>query len=719
VNRFLDPDVAPKDLVRDCYQQASAYPYFRHSEIATPENIFASESGARKNAQGVDLDDAAATDKLLHAIKEVEHRTLVGHSIVGGEPVFTNPEPSLNPSNNIKPAGTFHCIDQRNLELAIQQAHQASPRWAKRGAQHRANHLSAMADLLEAHTDELVGLINREAGRTIHDCVSEVREAVDFCRYYGAQARLHQDKPAQGVFFCISPWNFPLAIFTGQVSAALAAGNCVLAKPADATPIIATRVTQLFHQAGVPHDVLQLIIGDGPAIGASLLPDPRLSGVAFTGSTEVAQTINQQLAQRTGPIIPFIAETGGQNCMVVDSTALPEQVVDDVISSAFHSAGQRCSALRVLYLQDVIADGVITMLKGALSLVKVGSPQALETEVGPIIDQAALERLQEHADYMAPLAKSSLQAKLEADTEKGTFFAPRVYEIDSISQLKREVFGPVLHIIRYNMRDLANVIREINNTGYGLTFGVHSRINAVADTLFNSTHAGNTYVNRTTIGAIVGVNPFGGRGLSGTGPKAGGPNYILRFLTPALCGETIKTDRVIDALNHQKTQIMPGPTGEQNELYRTPLGDVLLILNEQTPLKELVYLSNITLALGNTITFVSRNIANQAQFEALKQDIPVQFHAQIRFNEENLLARVSNPQHQAVLIHASHPELAQFKRKVAHRPGPIIPLIAFDESVLFAQNTDWYVSYLSNERTKTDNLVAKGGNTDLFNLGHD
>ena len=716
VNRFLDADFSAQNLVQDCYKQASQYQQYRHSKIAAPSDIFVDTESTRKNARGFDLDDADTVKQLTDAIRQVEAQVLSGHPIVAGNPVLTTPQASLNPSQTDIPAGTFHAIDDGHLEQAIDGAYQANAVWGDLAASARADILGKMADLLEQHSAELVGLINREAGRTIDDCVSEVREAVDFCRYYGEQAVRHQHRPAQGVFLCISPWNFPLAIFTGQVSAALAAGNCVLAKPADPTPIIATKVTQLFHQAGVPTNVLQLIIGDGPAIGTKLLPDQRLGGVAFTGSTEVAKIISQQLAERDGPSIPFIAETGGQNCMVVDSTALPEQVVDDVISSAFHSAGQRCSALRVLYVQDVIADTVMNMLEGALSIMRVGSPQLIATEVGPIIDQTALARLQSHADYIEPLANHVMRAPLTEEAQTGTYFAPRVYEIDSIRQLKCEVFGPVLHVIRYKMSELDKVIEDINSTGYGLTFGVHSRINAFADYLFEQTHAGNSYINRNTIGAVVGVNPFGGRGLSGTGPKAGGPSYLLRFQQATGHGTQLKPEQAIEHIEAHRTQVMPGPTGELNELSRTPVGDVLFVLNEQTPFKELIYLCNIALALGNSATFTVRNIANRAQHDALLENVPEKYHARIQFNEENVLARVSNQAHQAVVIHHSHPQLLVFRQKTAKRDGAIVPLIEFDESVLLTENLDWYVSYLSAERTKTDNLVARGGNTQLFNL---
>ncbi len=719
VNRFLDSTVAPDQLARDYYSEASAFMTYRHSKIPKPADLFSQPADKRKNAKGYDLDDADCVSALTDAIHHVASLELVGHSIVAGEAIFTQAETSTNPSVSKQAAGVYHAINEHSLETAIDFAHKSNQAWQELGATSRAKILSDFADLLEEHTPELVGLINREAGRTLGDCVSEVREAVDFCRYYGQQAVLNQHRPAQGVFLCISPWNFPLAIFTGQISAALAAGNCVLAKPADPTPIIATRVTQLFHQAGVPVEVLQLLIGDGPMIGAKLLPDARLSGVAFTGSTAVAQIISRQLSEQPGVSIPFIAETGGQNCMVVDSTALPEQVVDDVIASAFHSAGQRCSALRVLYLQDVIADRVLHMLEGALALVRVGSPQKVSTDVGPIIDETARQRLLDHVRHIEPDAKRILQAPLGDDTEHSTFFAPRVLEIDSIKQLTQEVFGPVLHVIRYKMSDLDGVVNDINETGYGLTFGVHSRISSFANYLFDRTLVGNAYFNRNTIGAVVGVNPFGGRGLSGTGPKAGGPNYLLRFQKTTVEGLELKPDDAVSQLESLDPVVMPGPTGEHNEVSYNPIGNLLFVLNEQTPLRELIQIANIALALGNSITFTVRNIANRAQYDALLNNVADRFKSRILLNEENILARVSNPKHAAVVIHSSHPDIADFRRRTANRKGAIVPLLEYDQTVLVAENLNWYASFLVAERTKTDNLVAKGGNTQLFNLNEE
>ena len=406
---------------------------------------------------------------------------------------------------------------------------------------------------MESHRNLLIAVCVREAGKTLQDAIAEVREAVDFLRYYAMRARLEFADPetlpgptgesntlslhGRGVFVCISPWNFPLAIFCGQISAALAAGNCVIAKPAEQTPLIAASAVALFHSAGVPRAALQLLPGDGAQVGAVLVADERISGVAFTGSTETAKRIQQSLAARSGPIVPFIAETGGQNTMLVDSTALPEQVVRDVIASAFQSAGQRCSALRVLYLQRDIADTVIAMLRGAMAELETGDPVNLSTDIGPIIDAQARQKLEDHLEKMAMRGYEIFRAPVAKDNS-GHFFPPALLEIETIEELEREVFGPVLHVVRYSAGSLDTVLDQINATGYGLTLGIHSRIDETVDYICSRVHAGNIYVNRNIIGAIVGSQPFGGEGLSGTGPKAGGPRYLHRFATE----RTISTD---------------------------------------------------------------------------------------------------------------------------------------------------------------------------------
>ncbi|HEU4819960.1 MAG TPA: L-glutamate gamma-semialdehyde dehydrogenase, partial [Qipengyuania sp.] len=407
--------------------------------------------------------------------------------------------------------------------------------------------LDAAADAFEAHSDEFLSLCQREAGKTLVDAVLELREAVDFLRYYAGEARALFDSEGfrlpgptgeenrlvmagRGVWATISPWNFPLAIFIGPAAAALAAGNSVVAKPAEQTPLIAALAIELCHHAGIPREVLQLLPGAGD-VGQAITSDPRIAGVAFTGSTATAQAINRSLAAREGPLGILIAETGGQNAMIVDSSALPEQVTRDVVNSAFQSAGQRCSALRVLYLQDDVADGMLAMIKGAFEALNVGDPENLPTDVGPVIDEEAKAALDEHIDAMKKAGRRVWQRELSKSCSAGHFVAPTIIEIESIRDLQRENFGPVLHVARFAGGDLERVIEDINATGYGLTLGLHSRIDATRRLVEAKARVGNLYVNRNQIGAVVESQPFGGEGLSGTGPKAGGPHYVARFAT--------------------------------------------------------------------------------------------------------------------------------------------------------------------------------------------
>jgi RHH-type proline utilization regulon transcriptional repressor/proline dehydrogenase/delta 1-pyrroline-5-carboxylate dehydrogenase len=414
--------------------------------------------------------------------------------------------------------------------------------WNALGGAARGAILRAMADKLQENHDALVALIAGEAGRTLQDGIDEVREAVDFCRYYAAEAERLFAGPAalpspagetnqlelhgRGVFACISPWNFPLAIFTGQLAAALAAGNTVVAKPAEQTPRIAEAAVALFYEAGLPRDVLQLVHGAGD-VGAALVADPRVAGVAFTGSTEVARIINRTLAAKDGPIAPLVAETGGLNGMFVDTTALKEQVVDDVIASAFQSAGQRCSSLRILFLPHDTANEILETLVGAMECLVIGDPGDPFTDIGPIIDIEAKASLDKHMERMRKEARVLKQ--VDVSTLGGTFFGPAVIELSSLDQIDREVFGPILHVVRYDPAEIATVGAQLAAKGYGLTLGVHSRLESFAEAVRAAVPAGNVYVNRTIVGAVVGVQPFGGCGLSGTGPKAGGPHYLLRF----------------------------------------------------------------------------------------------------------------------------------------------------------------------------------------------
>ncbi|WP_250461006.1 bifunctional proline dehydrogenase/L-glutamate gamma-semialdehyde dehydrogenase PutA [Microbulbifer litoralis] len=544
VNRFMDEKTPIDELVQDTLEQSEACNPYRHPQIPVPEDIYmGKEALPRKNSHGIELTDPIAVAPLLASVEKMRGKEFHGGPIIDGVMGETD-QPVYNPATGER-IGYTADASKAQIDTAYALATEAQVAWDRLGGNARAKILDKVADLYEEHLNDLTALIALEAGRTLNDGISEVREAVDFCRYYANGARKHFSAPEElpgptgesnelvltgrGVFTAICPWNFPLAIFTGQVVAGLASGNAVLAKPAEQTPLIAARAIELMHKAGVPTKVLHLITGTGAAVGAPLIEDPRLSGVAFTGSTETARLINKQLADKDGPITPLIAETGGQNVMIVDSTALPEQVVDDVIQSAFLSAGQRCSALRILCVQDVIADNLLEMLKGACEELTLGDPSRLETDIGPVIDDKALKILEAHRERMQREAKPLFAFDEQKKPATGTFFGPQVVEIEDLDILKREVFGPFLHVVRFKAGELEDVIRRINATGYGLTFGLHSRIEGRAGAVFKRVNVGNTYVNRDMVGAVVGVNPFGGQGLSGTGPKAGGPHYLFRF----------------------------------------------------------------------------------------------------------------------------------------------------------------------------------------------
>ena len=544
VNRIADARAPVEQVVTDPVEQARASGGSPAPGIPAPRDLYGPD---RVNSQGLDLGDPQTLAALSRSMSEALQAPWEAAPLVSGEPRGGTPRPVLDPADHRRVVGQVVEASSIHLEEALSAAQDAAPDWDRVPAAERAACLERAADLLEQQVGALIALCCREAGKTITDGLLEVREAADFCRYYAARAREQLGKPhllpgptgernllslhGRGAFACISPWNFPLAIFVGQVSAALAAGNAVIAKPAEQTPLIATLAVRLLHEAGIPPEALHLLPGDGPSVGAPLVADPRIAGVVFTGSVETARAINRTLAARDGPIVPLIAETGGQNALVVDSSALPEQVVADVLTSSFQSAGQRCSALRVLFLQREIADPVLAMLAGAMAELRIGDPWDLATDVGPVIDAEARQRLVDHARRMEREGRLVYRCELPEDCRYGTFVAPQAFEIDGLGRQSGEVFGPILHVIRYDARELDRVIAAINGTGFGLTFGVHSRIERTVARLTSGIRAGNSYVNRNLIGAVVGVQPFGGEGLSGTGPKAGGPAYLQRFTT--------------------------------------------------------------------------------------------------------------------------------------------------------------------------------------------
>lgn len=548
VNQINDPNIKVEDLISDPVEKAKSFEYEPHPNIRLPQDILAPE---RKNSVGIDISDSIVVSEFTNYIKNLGKEKWQVGPIIDGKEFFDSSSFTevVNPARLEDVIGEVTDTTSDQALDALEVAHSAFQEWKNVPAEERAKYLEKAADSLEKKMQELIFILIVEAGKILSDAIAEVREAVDFLRYYASiiKNELNNWKKlpgptgednfiffeGRGVFLCISPWNFPLAIFIGQVSAALAAGNTVLAKPAEQTPIIAYEAVKILHEAGIPKNVLHLIPGDGGSLGKTLVPDNRVAGVAFTGSTQTAQIINRMLAKREGPIVPFIAETGGLNAMIVDSSALLEQVTMDVLLSAFRSAGQRCSALRVLFIQEDIAERQIKMICGAAQELKIGDPMQLSTDIGPIIYKESLNMLTKHTDQMSKDENSNLLFKVPMDTniQNGYFFSPYIYEIQKISQLKQEVFGPILHIIRFNKSNLDEVINDINNTGYGLTFSLQSRIQHQIDLISKKISVGNVYINRNQIGAAVGMQPFGGRGLSGTGPKAGGPNYLQRFST--------------------------------------------------------------------------------------------------------------------------------------------------------------------------------------------
>lgn len=544
VHRISDSNTPIESIIADPCEKAAGNASKRHPKIPLPKDLYAPD---RRNSRGLNMADMKVLNKLAADMAESMDEPRRAAPIVGGKPRAGKARRVPDPTDNRRVVGEVVEADAELVEEAVGLASRAQPRWDRVPAEERAAILDRAADSIEARMPEFLALCVREAGKSMGDAMAEVREAIDHVRYNAMQCRKqfaepvrlpgptgesnHLELHGRGVFVCISPWNFPAAIFLAQVSGALAAGNTVIAKPAEQTSLIGHRAIETLLEAGIPGDVLHVLPGDGPSVGAPAVADPRIAGVAFTGSTETARGINRTLAERDGPIATLIAETGGQNAMIVDSSALPEQVVLDVAQSAFGSAGQRCSALRVLCVQEEIADRVIEVLAGYMQTMTIGDPGLLGTDVGPVIDHDAREMLEAHVEKISRQGKVIAHPDLPEVCAEGSFVAPLAVEIDSLDVLEREVFGPVLHVVRYRSRDLGKMIEAVNATGYGLTFGVHSRIESEADDLVAAAGAGNCYVNRNMVGAVVGVQPFGGRGLSGTGPKAGGPHYLPRFAT--------------------------------------------------------------------------------------------------------------------------------------------------------------------------------------------
>jgi RHH-type transcriptional regulator, proline utilization regulon repressor / proline dehydrogenase / delta 1-pyrroline-5-carboxylate dehydrogenase len=540
VHQIVDESVAPELIAADPIAKARAQGFSAHPAISLPREIYQ----ARHNARGWNMADEAMRAELMGLAKP-----FLDAKIKGEGSAITNP------ANRSDIVGFRRDANTEDAGTAIGRAKEGVETWSAKTPETRAEILNKAANLFEKHTGELVALAIREAGKSWSDAVAELREAVDFLRYYAGEAKsLPSGAKPRGVIIAISPWNFPLAIFTGQIAGALAAGNTVVAKPAEQTPLIARKAHALMLEAGVPMAAFQLLEGEGASIGAALVADPRIAGVVFTGSNETARLIDKSMAERGNSDAILVAETGGLNAMIVDSTALLEQATRDILASAFQSAGQRCSALRVLCVQADVADQLMHMLKGAMDELRIGDPANPANDIGPVIDEDARQIILSHCAEMERKGRVIHKLKLPSGAASGTFVAPHLIKLDKVSDLKREIFGPVLHVVTFKARDIMKVVDEINATGYGLTFGIHSRIDGRVDQICERIHAGNVYVNRNQIGAVVGVQPFGGDGLSGTGPKAGGPLYVRRFAVLPFSTAPL-------ALGSSE---LSGPTGESN-----------------------------------------------------------------------------------------------------------------------------------------------------------
>ena len=710
VNRIADPAVSVEELVADPVQQARAADPVGapHGRIALPGAMFGAE---RANSVGLDLADEHRLGELADALLSHPGPWRAAPLLGTGE-VAGPARPLRNPADASDRVGEVVDATPATVAAAAAQAAAAAPGWAATPPAARAACLDRAAGLLEQRRAPLLGLVVREAGKSLPNAVAELREAVDFLRYYAAQARAGDAGVPLGPVACISPWNFPVAIFTGQVAAALAAGNPVLAKPAEETPLAAAAIVRLLHEAGVPQPALQLLPGAGE-VGAALVAHPAVAGVLFTGSDAVARAINRTLARRLGPTgrpVPLVAETGGLNAMLADSSALPEQVVADVIASAFDSAGQRCSALRLLCVQEDAAERVLTMLRGAMAELVVGNPDRLSTDVGPVITEPARQGIADHVAAMRAWGHAIHAAPLPESCRHGTFVAPTLIEIGAVADLEREVFGPVLHVLRFRRDGMDALMEAVNATGYGLTFGVHSRLDETVARLTRRSAAGNLYVNRSVIGAVVGVQPFGGHGLSGTGPKAGGPLYLSRLLDsgPADAGPSADAALLAwrDWLAGQgepcplprlpaRDAELPGPAGERNRYSLHPRGTVLCVPATRAGLARQVAAA---LAAGNTA-----HIRAPAALQGML-DVPAALRDRVRPDDGSPPA--------AVLFEGGGDALLALLGALAGQDGPIVPVLAASGAA-----QDYPLAMLVAERCVSTNTAAAGGNASLMSLG--
>ncbi|WP_118183745.1 trifunctional transcriptional regulator/proline dehydrogenase/L-glutamate gamma-semialdehyde dehydrogenase [Paraburkholderia phosphatilytica] len=763
VNRIADESVPVKELVADPVEEASKIMPLGapHPKIPLPRNLYGAQ---RNNSMGLDLSNEHRLASLSSALLASAHHPWHAAPMLDDhEQIEGKAHDVRNPADHRDLVGTVIDATHEHVSAALSHAVSAAPIWQATPVDARADCLARAADLLEAQMHTLMGLIVREAGKSLPNAIAEIREAVDFLRYYSTQIRSEFSNDTHrplGPVVCISPWNFPLAIFMGQVAAALAAGNTVLAKPAEQTPLIAAQAVRILREAGVPAGAVQLLPGNGETVGAALVADARVRAVMFTGSTEVARLINKTLSARLDPDgrpIPLIAETGGQNAMIVDSSALAEQVVADVLQSSFDSAGQRCSALRVLCLQDDVADRTLEMLSGAMKELAVGNPDRLSVDVGPVIDAEAKRGIDAHIAAMREKGRKVLQLAMPEGCAPGTFVPPTLIELDSIDELKREVFGPVLHVVRYRRSALDKLLEQIRTTGYGLTLGIHTRIDETIAHVIGRAHVGNIYVNRNVIGAVVGVQPFGGEGLSGTGPKAGGALYLQRLLAkrPAGLPKSLAQTLIVDApqANGQAndggerpqsaqaaltalrdwliaerepalaarcdgylahvlagaTAVLQGPTGERNTYTLGARGTVLCVPSTASGARAQLA---AVLATGNRALF------SGAAGEELVAALPaaLKSHAGVR--------RQAEAAYDAVLFEGDSDELLALVQDVAKRPGPIVSVQGVAAGALAnggagssEHDEDYALERLLTERSVSVNTAAAGGNANLMTIG--
>ncbi|MDH2595920.1 MULTISPECIES: trifunctional transcriptional regulator/proline dehydrogenase/L-glutamate gamma-semialdehyde dehydrogenase [Acinetobacter calcoaceticus/baumannii complex] len=748
VNRIADKSIKIEEIVANPFDEVASiskkegFVGKSHKLIKFPKNLYGE---ARQNSDGYDLNNDTVLHELVNKVNQLKDNIWSGLPLIGDTTHFSvSPDNQAvkNPANHQDIVGYLREANLNDVEKALTFAQNANSSWANTPVEKRAGLLLAAAEQLEKNIDYFMVLLSRESGKTYPNGIAEVREAVDFLRYYASQGKtVNKDlKAPLGTILCISPWNFPLAIFLGQISAALVAGNTVIAKPAEQTPLIATEAIKLLWQAGLPKDVIQLLPGQGETIGAALSKDSRINGIMFTGSTEVAKILQRTVSSRvtqTGQSIPLIAETGGQNALFVDSSALTEQVVLDVVSSAFDSAGQRCSALRILCVQEDCYDNVLKMLKGATKQLHLGNPAQLSTDIGPVIDSEAQNNILSHIQKMHgkgyPVHQFCFneQDKMQ-ENKKSTFVLPTIIELPHLNELTREIFGPVLHVIKYKYGELEKLLDAVNEKGYGLTMGLHTRIDETIAKVISKAHVGNLYINRNIVGAVVGVQPFGGEGLSGTGPKAGGPLYlhkltshsddsilrtpfgVVKDVSPNLKMDpstldfynwvnknlsSVKLEVIQDAIYANKGYELPGPTGESDSYYIVPRSSILAVSNN---LIDQISQIHTILSIGSKACILANSPFTKEVYGKLPESIKARIKVYSKF--EDIKCEV-------IIHHGSEVQLLQLQQESAKKLPNIVTIVHLKEG-----EKQIPLSHLVHERAISINTTAAGGNTSLMML---